>query len=92
MLKNIHGFKKGANSRSNQSIKGCGASNIYLLWEVWDMQTEESWDRKVICQLAIFHVLILFLRCFPWSLSEMGYQAILAFDLSQYLSSYVSTA
>ena len=56
-----------------QSMKGCDAPRTHLLWEVWDMQADESWDRKVICKLSIFHVLILFPRRLPWPLSEMGY-------------------
>jgi len=31
-----------------QSIKGCDAPRTYLLWEVEGMQTDESWQRKIV--------------------------------------------
>lgn len=47
---------------------------------------------KLFANLSLHRVLILFPRRLSWPLSEMGYQAILAFDLSYFCYSCVSTA
>lgn len=32
-----------------QSIKGCDAPRAYLLLEIQGIESDESWDRRIIC-------------------------------------------